>query len=126
MADRVLGSKGTKRRRRFLLFVPLTLVAALVLAIGAAAGPVSNQAMFEGDDGNRAPHAPINFDWNSFAPTTWTGTAPLRTATDSANGWEFTGLEDRQATNADSAFAGGTKQDDDCATVGTGKAPNKD
>ena len=27
---------------------------------------------------------------------------------------------------ADSAFAGGTKQDDNCATVGTQKAPNKD
>ncbi len=126
MTDRTLGPKGSKRRRRLLLFVPLTLVAALVLAIGAAAGPVSDAAGFEGDDGNLAPAAPINFDWNSFAPTTWTGTAPLRTATDSANGWDFTGLEDRQATTADSAFAGGTKQDDDCATVGSGKAPNKD
>jgi hypothetical protein len=89
-------------------------------------GPVSDAAGFEGDDGNLAPVAPINFDWNSFAPTTWTGTAPLRTATDSAGGWDFTGLEDRQASTADSAFAGGTKQDDNCATVGTGKAPNKD
>src|SRR5687768_18451507 len=88
MADRTLGPKGSKRRRRLLLFVPLTLVAALVLAIGAAAGPVSVAAGFEGDDGNLAPAAPINFDWNSFAPTTWTGTAPLRTATDSANGWD--------------------------------------
>jgi hypothetical protein len=126
MADRTLGPKGSKRRRRLLLFVPLTLVAALVLAIGAAAGPVSDAAGFEGDDGNLAPAAPINFDWNSFAPTTWTGTAPTRTATDTAGGWDFTGLEDWQATNADSAFAGGTKQDDDCASVGTGKAPNKD
>jgi Prealbumin-like fold domain len=126
MADRTLGPKGSKRRRRLLLFVPLTLVAALVLAIGAAAGPVSVAAGFEGDDGNLAPAAPINFDWNSFAPTTWTGTAPLRTAIDSANGWEFTGIEDRQAVTSDSAFAGGTKQDDACATVGSGKSPNKD
>jgi len=126
MADRTLGPKGSKRRRRLLLFVPLTLVAALVLAIGAAAGPVSDAAGFEGDDGNLAPAAPINFDWNSFAPTTWTGTAPTRTATDTAGGWDFIGLEDWQATTADSAFAGGTKQDDDCASVGTGKAPNKD
>jgi hypothetical protein len=126
MADRTIGKKGSKRRRRLLLFVPLTLVAALVLAIAAAAGPVSNAAGFEGDDGNLAPAAPINFDWNSFAPTTWTGTAPLRTATDSANGWDFTGLEDRQAVTNDSAFAGGTKQDTDCATVIGAKAPNKD
>jgi hypothetical protein len=126
MADRTLGPKGSKRRRRLFRFVPLTLLAALVLAIGAAAGPVSDAAGFEGDDGNLAPEAPINFDWNSFAPTTWIGTAPTRTATDSAGGWEFVGLEDWQATNADSAFAGGTKQDDDCASVGTGKAPNKD
>jgi len=82
--------------------------------------------MFEGDDGNLAPAAPINFDWNSFAPTTWVGTPGSRTATDTAGGWDFTGLEDLQATTADSAFAGGTKQDDDCASVNTGKAPNKD
>ena len=126
MADRTLGPKGSKRRGRLLRFVPLALLAALVLAIGAAAGPVSDAAGFEGDDGNLAPAAPINFDWNSFAPTTWVGTPGLRTATDSAGGWDFTGLEDRQATTADSAFAGGTKQDNDCATVGTGKAPNKD
>jgi hypothetical protein len=126
MTQRILGPTGGKRRRRALLFVPLSLLAALVLAIGAAAGPVSDAAMFEGDDGNLAPQAPINFDWNSFAPTTWTGTAPTRTATDSAGGWEFTGLEDWQNTGADSAFAGGTKQDDDCATVGAQKAPNKD
>jgi hypothetical protein len=42
------------------------------------------------------------------------------------SGWAFTGLEDAQATTSDSAFAGGTKQDDECATVNTGKAPNKD
>jgi hypothetical protein len=97
-----------------------------VLAIGASAGPVSDAAGFEGDDGNLTPAAPINFDWNSFAPTTWTGTAPLRTATDSASGWDLLGLEDRQAVGTDSAFAGGTKQDDDCATVIGQKAPNKD
>ena len=126
MADRTLGPRGSKRRRRFLLFVPLTLVAALVLAIAAAAGPVSDAAAFEGDDGNLAPQAPINFDWNSFAPTTWTGTAPDRTAAKTVSGWAFTGLEDAGNTTSDDAFAGGTKQDNNCATVNTGKAPNKD
>jgi Prealbumin-like fold domain len=98
----------------------------LALTVPAFAGPVSDAAGFEGDDGNLAPAAPINFDWNSFAPTTWIGTPPTRTATDSQGGWDFTGLEDWQATTVDSAFAGGTKQDHDCASVGTGKAPNKD
>ena len=70
----------------------------VVTSTPAMAGPVSNAAGFEGDDGNLAPAAPINFDWNSFAPTTWTGTAPDRTATKTVAGWAFTGLEDAAAT----------------------------
>jgi hypothetical protein len=98
-----------------------------VLAVPAAialAGPVSDFAGFEGDDGNLA--VDTTFDWNGFAPTTWVGTAPNRTTTKTVAGWALTGLEDAQATTSDSAFAGGTKQDNDCASVGTGKAPNKD
>jgi hypothetical protein len=38
----------------------------------------------------------------------------------------FNGIEDDQVSTSDTAFAGGTKQDDACATVNTGKAPNKD
>jgi hypothetical protein len=106
--------------------VPVFAIAAMILAIGASAGPVSNTAGFEGDDGNLAPAAPINFDWNSFSPTTWTGTAPSRQSTKLVSGWDFRGIEDAQETTSDSAFAGGTKQDDACATVNTGKAPNKD
>jgi hypothetical protein len=92
----------------------------------ALAGPVGTAAGFEDDDANLAPQAPINFDWNSFSPATWTGTAGVRTASKVTSGWAFTGLEDRQATTADSGFAGGTKQDDSCPTVGTAKASNKD
>src|SRR5919106_5968395 len=88
----------------------------------ASAGPVSDAAGFEFDDGNLAVNS--TFDWNGFAPTTWTGTAPFRTSEKNVAGWAFTGLEDAQATTSDSAFAGGTKQDNDCATVNTGKAPN--
>ena len=87
--------------------------------MGTAAG-------FEDDDANLAPQAPINFDWNSFSPATWTGTAPLRTATKVVSGWTFTGLEDRQASTSDSGFAGGTKQDQVCPSVVTQKASNKD
>jgi hypothetical protein len=99
---------------------------AVSLAIPAISGPVGDASGFEDDDGNLAPEAPINFDWNSFAPTTWDGTAPYRTSSKTVAGWAFTGLEDAAATTTDTAFAGGTKQDNDCASVGTGKAPNKD
>jgi hypothetical protein len=99
---------------------------AVSLAIPAISGPVGDASGFEDDDGNLAPEAPINFDWNSFAPTTWDGTAPYRTSSKIVAGWAFTGLEDAAATTTDTAFAGGTKQDNDCASVGTGKAPNKD
>jgi hypothetical protein len=105
--------------------VPLAVIAALMLAIGA--GAVGSESGFEDDDGNLAPNpAGLNFDWNSFAPVTWTGTAPNRTSSKTVNGWAFTGLEDAQGVTSDSAFAGGTKQDADCASVGTQKASNKD
>jgi Prealbumin-like fold domain len=126
MTEVILGPTGGRRRRRLRLSLPLVALAALVLAIGAWAGPVSNAAGFEGDDGNLAPEAPINFDWNSFAPVTWTGTAPTRQATDSEAGWDFVGVEDFQNSTADSSFAGGTKQDNDCASVITQKPPGKD
>lgn len=89
-----------------------------------ASATVSQDAMFEFDDGNLDNDGQM--DWNDFAPTTWTGDAPYRTAETTANGWDFTGLEDAEATNSDTGFAGGTKQDDDCATVKGSKAPNKD
>jgi hypothetical protein len=126
MTEVILGPTGGRRRRRLRLLLPFVALAALVLAIGAWAGPVSNAAGFEGDDGNLAPEGTINFDWNSFAPVTWTGTAPTRQATDTEAGWDFVGIEDWQNTGADSAFAGGTKQDDNCASVISQKAPTKD
>jgi hypothetical protein len=108
----------------------LALGAILALVIGwqiaALAGPVGTASGFEDDDGNLADDTTAGIDWNTFAPTTWTGDANLRTATDSADGWTFKGIEDRQATTTDSAFAGGTKQDDECASVIGAKAPNKD
>lgn len=67
-------------------------------------------------------------DWNSFAPATWSdpSDAPYRTADALFSGWKLKGLEDAQATTIDTAFAGGTKQDDNCAFIKGGKAPNKD
>jgi Prealbumin-like fold domain len=49
-----------------------------------------------------------------------------QTASKTASGWAFTGLTDAQATNADSGYAGGVKQDVACATIKGSKAPNKD
>lgn len=98
----------------------------LVYTQSAVAGPLNIDAGFELFDGNLAPAAPINFDWNSFAPTVWTGTAPYRESEKTVNGWEFKGLEDEAAKTSDTGFAGGTKQDNDCASVIGSKAPNKD
>jgi hypothetical protein len=92
----------------------------------ALAGTVGTAAGFEDDDGNLAPEGTINFDWNSFASTTWTGTAPYRQSDKMLSGWAFKGIEDAQATTTDSAFAGGVKQDNNCSAVITAKAPNKD
>lgn len=101
----------------------------LVAGLALATGPVGTASGFEDDDANLVPQAPINFDWNSFAPVTWAphpATLPTRTADKVVNGWTFKGIEDWQATTADSGFAGGTKQDNNCPTVISAKAPNKD
>jgi hypothetical protein len=124
MTQRIIGRSGSRRRRRFLVIAPFVLLAALVLAIGASAGPVGNAAGFEDDDGNLVVNS--TFDWNGFSPTTWTGAAPYRTSDKTVSGWKFKGIEDAAAVTSDTAFAGGVKQDDNCATVNTGKAPNKD
>jgi hypothetical protein len=107
-------------------------MAALILAIGASAGPVGIAAGFEDDDGNLVDDAGggINagIDWNSLDATlpAWTGTAPNREREGTALGWQFLGLEDAQETTSDTSFAGGTKQDDECASVIGHKANNKE
>jgi hypothetical protein len=98
----------------------------LIFSITALAGPVGTLSGFEDDDGNLVDNATAGIDWNSFSPTTWTGTAPNRTATKTALGWQFLGIEDAQAVTSDTGFAGGTKQDANCASVIASKAPNKD
>jgi hypothetical protein len=113
----------------FRLITALILVAALVsstVGIALATGAVGTAAGFEDDDGDLVANDTPNFDWNSFAPTTWTGTAPYRQSDALVSGWIFKGIEDDQASNSDTAFAGGVKQDKNCPTVNTGKAPNKD
>jgi len=114
-----------KRKAAFAALVAVAVVAAFALPAFSSPGQVGSAAGFEDDDGNLAPAGAINFDWNSFAPTTWTGTAPHRTAAKTTSGWQFTGLEDAQATTSDDGFAGGTKQDNECASVISAKADNK-
>jgi hypothetical protein len=129
MKERIARLRIIGPRTRRAVFVTIAAIAAFVLVIPAFAGPVGNNAGFEDDDGNLVDDsgAGIPIDWNSFAATTvWSGTAPLRTASATASGWTMTGKEDREATTQDSGFAGGTKQDDNCASVITAKAPNKD
>jgi hypothetical protein len=130
MTERVLGPTGGRRRKRVALLVPFLALGALILAISASAAAISDAAGFQGDDGNLDPAigAPASgIDWNSFAPVTWTGDSPSRVADKTFSGWEFKGLEDAQNDSNDSVFAGGVKQDDNCASVKSGpKPPNKD
>ena len=87
-------------------------------------GSVGTTAGFEDDDANLAPDSMT--DWNSFAPTTWTGSAPNQSMTKTSGNWTLWGASDWTASTSDSGFAGGTKEDDVCPTVSPGKAPNKD
>ena len=125
MTERVLGSTGGQRRRRLAFVLPFMALAALILVIAVAARSRRDQAGFEDDDGNLAPAAPINFDWNSFAPTTWAGTAPFLTSTKEFSGWAFTDSRTprlRPATAPSRAVRNRTTP----SKVNGAKAPNKD
>jgi hypothetical protein len=113
------------------LLLAVVLATSLGFAVGpsrlyAATGPIGTAAGFEDNDGNLAPAAPINFDWNSFSPVTWLGTAPYQNTSATAGGWQFVGLTDAAKSSSDTSFAGGVKQDVDCAAVNGSSAPNKD
>jgi hypothetical protein len=127
MATRILGPAGGRRRRRLLLLLPLAALAALVLGLTAASGSIDSASGFEGDDGNLVSNGAT--DWNSFAAVNYLpspSTTPTRTADKVVSGFTFKGLEDWAATTSDNGFAGGTKQDKNCASVIGTKAPNKD
>jgi hypothetical protein len=122
-----LRKEAPRKKARWSALGIAVTAALLLLASVAFAGAATNSS-FEGADGNltRDLGTPTtSTDWNSFSPT-WGGTAPYQNASTTANGWAFKGLTDAQASTTDTGFAGGTKQDDNCATVKGGKAPNKD
>jgi hypothetical protein len=117
---------GHARRRTLRRGVAVAAIATLLGAIHVgSSGATLTGSGFEGNDANLAVNTAGNMDWNGFSPT-WTGNAPYKTATATANGWTFAGLSDAQAATSDTGFAGGTKQDDNCPTVIGSKAPNKD
>ena len=123
-----LRKRAPRVKQRWSALVFLVGFGLLVASVSSALATPSSDAGFEGADGNLAPNTTTpNFDWNSFATTSWGGTFPYRTSTKSVSDWEFRGFEDAENSGADTAFAGGTKQDDNCATVKYGpKPPNKD
>ena len=47
MTERVLGPTGGRRRKRLALIVPFAVLAALILAIAASAGPIGTASGFE-------------------------------------------------------------------------------
>jgi hypothetical protein len=114
---------GSRKLTRFHLLLGLMLMGVLAFAIASLAS-VGSDAGFEDNDANLVTGA--NMDWNGFAPVTWTGTAPKRSTSTTVDPWSFSGFEDYTATNSDDGFAGGIKQDTDCAKIIGTKAPNKD
>jgi hypothetical protein len=120
-----LRPRSTNRRRIISTLAVISLALfGLVATSGPAIATVSSDAGFEFADANLAHGSAM--DWNDFATTTWTGTAPYKVSNKTVSGWAFRGLQDAEALNADTGFAGGTKQDADCPSVVGSKAPNKD
>jgi len=121
--------------RKIAVFISVIALAALmvVYAVPASADVVADSG-FQGNDGNLDPNLPLaapGIDWNSFAPATWAvgsgpTASPYRQGTASASSWSFNGFEDAAVSTSDTSFAGGVKQDKDCAVIGGSKAPNKD
>ena len=123
LSKRFIGFRGIR------VITALLMVAALIsstVGIALATGSVGTAAGFEDDDGDLVANDTPNFDWNSFAPTTWDGTAPYQTSDAEVSGWTFKGIEDDEKSNSDTAFGGGTKQDEVCPDVIGASAPNKD
>src|SRR5262249_5623010 len=65
------------------------------------------------------------FDWNSFGPVTWTGTAPHLTTSKAMPPWQFLGLTDPANSQTDNVIQNGMKQDDNCPGVVQQKPSSK-
>ena len=92
-----------------------------------ATGTIADASGFEDADGNLAVDTTGCTDWNSFAPVTWTGTAPFQKASKTLGALSFAGVTDAFSGNApDTDYNGGVKQSDNCPGTGTGSVNNKD
>ena len=66
MSQRVLGARGSKRRKTRLLTLTLTAAAAFaVLFVAASSGTLGGGSTFESGDGNLAVNTAGLHDWNS-------------------------------------------------------------
>ena len=59
-----------------------------------ATGTIADASGFEDADGNLAVDTTGCTDWNSFAPVTWTGTAPFQKASKTLGALSFAGVTD--------------------------------
>src|ERR1700746_827604 len=78
---------------------------------------------FEDADGNLTPQTCD--DWNSFAPVTWTGTAPYQQSTATKDGFHFFGASDAVNSATDTSYSGGITQAEECPSTTTGSVDNK-
>ena len=120
----------TSPSKRGWTIAALAVISVLGCSIVAFAGPVGNAGGFEDDDANLVDNTGNTLiDWNTFQDVSWlpaNSATPTRQADKTAAGFTFKGIEDWQATTADSGFGGGVKQDLNCPSVVSAKAPNKD
>jgi Prealbumin-like fold domain len=116
MATRILGTTGSKRRKRFLL-VPVLLVAAASLFLVASASGVLPGSPSKFESGNDPTLGLGNMIVNTTGNTDW-----ISVTGDSA----YVHLTDAAASNGDDSFTPGQKQDTVCPTVEGHKNPPKD
>jgi uncharacterized repeat protein (TIGR01451 family) len=123
--SRTLGkSPGTKAATS----APLNRLLAAVTGCGAN-GTIADKTGFEDNDGNLQVDKAGCVDWNSFAPVTWTGTAPYQSATSTAVApFTFYGRTDAVNSGSDTSFVNGAagKEEVDCPGTSAGNIPNKD
>ena len=89
-----------------------------------ASGTIADASGFEDADGNLTIDNAGCTDWNSFAPVTWTGTAPYQSATKVSGNFHFAGVTDA-VSGTDTSYDGGVKQADNCPGTGLGSVNNK-
>ena len=132
--DRIFGPPGPRRRTRFLALFSFAVLRRWRLPSQASRGPSATRPASRTTTATWSTTAATDFDWNSFEPVTWSphpATTPTRQtetrpSTGSSSRASRTTKPGQLGTTADTSFAGGTKQDDNCATVVTAKPPNKD